>query len=478
MMIRRFFSMKTQYDLAVVGGGPGGYVAAIKASQLGLKTVCVEKRGALGGTCLNVGCIPSKTLLQISHKYHDMVHAKNWGLIAQNPTYDWNAIQKNKSEIVTSLTKGIEYLFTKNKVDYLRGLGKITSPDTVEVTSDNNQMMEIETKNILIATGSETKKLPNFPLDEKRFISSTGALSLSEVPKRLIVIGAGVIGLELGSVYHRMGSEVIFIEYFPTICPSLDKDICKEFQKALTKDGVKFHFNKKCTKGTYNEDDNGVVVHMEDIKTGEKFDLKADYCLIATGRNPYTKNLGLEELGVAMDKAGRVIINNEFRTNVGNIFAIGDVVDGPMLAHKAEEEGIAVAEFLAGQDIHVNYNAIPGVIYTYPEIAFVGHTEDKLKELGVEYKVGLFPLSANSRYRANLDSFGGMVKILADKKTDRLLGAHIMSPNAGDLIHELVMGIEYGATTEDIARLSHAHPSLSEAIKESALAAYFKAIHI
>lgn len=477
-MLKRFFSTKAKYDLAVIGGGPGGYVAAIKASQLGLKTVCIEKRGALGGTCLNIGCIPSKTLLQISHKYHDMKHAKTWGLLAENPGYDWNAIQKNKSDVVTSLTKGIEYLFSKNKIDYLRGHGKIKSDNIVSITGDNNETIEIETKNILIATGSESKKLPNFPLDEKRFISSTGALSLPEVPKKLIVIGAGVIGLELGSVYHRMGTEVTFVEYFSTICPTLDKDVCKEFQKALIKDGVKFNFNKKCTKGEYSADGNGVEVHFEDNKTGEKTVLNADYCLIATGRNPYTKNLGLEELGVEMDKLGRVMINDQFRTNVDHIFAVGDVVEGPMLAHKAEEEGIAVAEFLSGHDIHINYNAIPGVIYTYPEIAFVGHTEDKLKELGIEYKVGLFPMSANSRYRANLESFGGLVKILADKKTDRLLGAHIMAPNAGDLIHELVMGIEYGASTEDIARLSHAHPSLSEAIKESALAAYFKPIHI
>lgn len=477
-MIRRFFSTKKQYDLTIIGGGPGGYVAAIKASQLGLKTACVEKRGALGGTCLNVGCIPSKTLLQISHKYHDMMHAKTWGLKVQNPDYDWNAIQNNKTEVVTSLTKGIEYLFNKNKVDYLRGHGKIIGKNTISITDDKDQTIEIETKNILIATGSEPKKLINFPLDEKRFISSTGALALPEVPKKLIIIGAGVIGLELGSVYHRMGTEVTFIEYFPTICPSLDKDICKEFQRALIKDGIKFHFNKKCTQGIYTADGNSVEVHFEDAKTGEKSMLTADYCLIATGRNPYTKNLGLEELGVEMDKLGRVMINEQFSTNVNNIFAVGDVVEGPMLAHKAEEEGIAVAEFLAGHDIHINYNAIPGVVYTYPEIAFVGHTEDKLKELGVDYKVGVFPLTANSRYRANLDSFGGLVKILADKKTDKLLGAHIMSPNAGDLIHELVLGIEYGASSEDIARLSHAHPSLSEAVKESALAAYFKPIHI
>ena len=478
MILKRFFSTKKSYDLTIIGGGPGGYVAAIKAAQLGLKTACIEKRGALGGTCLNVGCIPSKTLLQISHKYHDMLHAKTWGLIAENPKYDWNVIQKNKSDVVSGLTKGIEYLFNKNKVDYLKGHGKITGEHTISVTGNDNETFEVESKNILIATGSEPKKLQNFPLDEKRFISSTGALSLPEVPKKLIVIGAGVIGLELGSVYHRMGTEVTFIEYFPTICPTLDKDICKEFTKALVKDGIKFHFNKKCTKGVYTQDGKGVEVHFEDAKTGETSTLEADYCLIATGRNPYTKNLGLEELNIEMDKFGRVVIDEQFRTNMKNIFAIGDAVEGPMLAHKAEEEGVAVAELLAGHDIHINYNAIPGVIYTYPEIAFVGHTEDKLKEFGVEYKVGIFPLVANSRYRANLDSFGGMVKILADKKTDRLLGAHIMAPNAGDLIHELVMGIEYGASTEDIARLSHAHPSLSEAIKESALAAYFKPIHI
>lgn len=479
MIIRRFFSTKKQYDVTIIGGGPGGYVAAIKAAQLGLSTACIEKRGSLGGTCLNVGCIPSKTLLQISHKYHDMVHASQWGLNVDKPGYDWAAIQKNKDGVVRDLTKGIEYLFSKNKVDYIKGHGKLTSKNTISILGENDQeSSEIETKNVIIATGSQVKPLQNFPLDEKRFVSSTGALSLPEVPKKLIIIGAGVIGLELGSVYRRMGTEVTFIEYFPTICPTLDKDIIKEFTRSLTKDGVKFYFNKKCTKGVYTSDNNGVEVHFEDAKTGEKSTLQADYCLISTGRSPYTKNLGLEELGVQLDKAGRININDQFKTNVDNIYAIGDVVEGPMLAHKAEEEGIAVAELLAGHDIHINYNAIPGVIYTYPEIAQVGHTEDKLKELGVEYKVGKFPLSANSRYRANMESTGGLVKILTDKTTDRILGAHIMSPNAGDLIHELVMGIEYGASAEDVARFSHAHPSLSEAIKESAMAAYFKPIHI
>ena len=476
MMIKRFFSTAPKYDVTVIGGGPGGYVAAIKAAQLGLKTACVEKRGSLGGTCLNVGCIPSKALLQISHKYHDMLHAKDWGLSVENPSYDWEKVQGAKDKTVTGLTKGIEYLFKKNNVDYFKGHGRISEKNQVSVSGETEA--KINSDNIIIATGSDVKGLPNFPLDENRFVSSTGALALKEVPKKMVVIGAGVIGLELGSVYRRMGTEVTFIEYFPRISPFLDSDIGKEFQRQLTKDGIKFHFNKKCTKGVYTKDGNGVEVHFEDNKTGDQTMLEADICLIATGRNPYTADLGLEELGIQKDKMGRVVINEKFQTSHSNIYAIGDVVEGPMLAHKAEEEGVAVAEYLSGKDIHLNYNAIPGVIYTYPEIAFVGHTEDKLKELGVEYNKGVFPLSANSRHKANLDKSGGMVKILSDKKTDRILGAHIMAPSAGDLIHELVIGIEYGASSEDIARICHAHPSLSEAVKEAALATFSKAIHV
>ena len=483
LKLRRFFATsapKVTYDLAVIGGGPGGYVGAIKAGQLGLKTVCIESRGALGGTCLNVGCIPSKTLLNISHKYQEMLHADNFGLSCGAPTYDWAKIMGKKEGVVKGLTSGIEYLFSKNKVDYVKGFGQIIDKNTISVKNakSHDEESQISAKNILIATGSAPKCLDNFSFDEKIFVSSTGALSLEKVPKHLVIIGAGVIGLELGSVYRRMGSEITVIEYADRICPSLDKQVGAEFQKALKRDGFKFLFNKKCLKGQINEDGTGAIVEIEDAKTGEKSQITGDVCLISTGRRPFTDNLGLDKLSVNLDKQGRVIVNERFQSNVENIYAIGDVIEGPMLAHKAEEEGIAVAELLSGKDIHLNYDASPGVIYTYPEIAFVGKTEEQLKELNIDYKVGVFPLVANSRSRANMESYGGMVKIIADKKTDRMLGGHIMAPNAGDLIHELVIGIEYGASSEDIARTSHAHPSVSEAVKEAALATYFKAIHV
>jgi dihydrolipoamide dehydrogenase len=478
-MLKRVFSTANKhYDLAVIGGGPGGYVGAIKAAQLGLKTVCIEKRGALGGTCLNVGCIPSKTLLNISHKYHEMLHADNFGLHCEKPTYNWSEILNKKEGVIKGLTGGIEYLFKKNKVDYVKGWGSFQDQNNIIVKGQDGKEEVINAKNIMIATGSEPKILPGFKFDEKIFVSSTGALALKEVPKHLIIIGAGVIGLELGSVYRRMGAEVTVIEFADRVCPTLDTDIGKEFQKALKKDGIKFMFLKKSLKGEIDPTTNEAIVDVEDIKTGQKEQIRGDVCLISTGRRPFTDNLGLEKLKIPVDNLGRVIINERFQTNYENIYAIGDVVEGPMLAHKAEEEGIAVAEYLSGHDIHLNYNAIPGVIYTNPEIAFVGKTEQQLIAEKVEYKVGLFPLSANSRARANLEIYNGLVKILADKKTDRILGAHIMSPNAGDLIHELVIAIEYGASSEDIARTSHAHPSISEAIREASLAAYSKAIHV
>jgi dihydrolipoamide dehydrogenase len=478
-MLKRVFSTANKhYDLAVIGGGPGGYVGAIKAAQLGLKTVCIEKRGALGGTCLNVGCIPSKTLLNISHKYHEMLHADNFGLHCEKPTYNWSEILNKKEGVIKGLTGGIEYLFKKNKVDYVKGWGSFQDQNNIIVKGQDGKEEVINAKNIMIATGSEPKILPGFKFDEKIFVSSTGALALKEVPKHLIIIGAGVIGLELGSVYRRMGAEVTVIEFADRVCPTLDTDIGKEFQKALKKDGIKFMFHKKSLKGEIDPTTNEAIVDVEDIKTGQKEQIRGDVCLISTGRRPFTDNLGLEKLKIPVDNLGRVIINERFQTNYENIYAIGDVVEGPMLAHKAEEEGIAVAEYLSGHDIHLNYNAIPGVIYTNPEIAFVGKTEQQLIAEKVEYKVGLFPLSANSRARANLEIYNGLVKILADKKTDRILGAHIMSPNAGDLIHELVIAIEYGASSEDIARTSHAHPSISEAIREASLAAYSKAIHV
>jgi dihydrolipoamide dehydrogenase len=474
-MIKRFFSTKIKYDLAIIGGGPGGYVAAIKAGQLGLKTACIEGRGALGGTCLNVGCIPSKTLLNISHKYHDLYNLNKIGLSAENPSFNWDSILERKKSVVTGLTGGIEFLFKKNKVDYIKGWGSFENKNTIKV-SDNGNTSMLEAENIIIATGSEPSKLPGFEYDEEKIISSTGALSLKEVPKKMVVIGAGVIGLELGSVYNRMGTEVVVIEYADKIFPALDEQIAKEFLKTLKKDKIMFHFGKKCTKGTKLP--NGkVLVQYQDLKTGKEESIETDVCLISTGRVPYTKNLGLEKLLIKQDKIGRVEINNNFQTNVPNIYAIGDVIEGPMLAHKAEEEGIAVVEYLKGRNVHLNYSAIPGVVYTYPEIAYVGLNEDELKARNVSYKVGLFNLNANSRHRANLDDSAGLVKILAESQTGRILGAHIMAPTAGDLIQELVLAIEYGASAEDIARTSHAHPSLSEALKEAALSAYFKAIH-
>ena len=478
-MLRRFFATGAKhYDLAVIGGGPGGYVGAIKAAQLGLKTACIEKRGALGGTCLNVGCIPSKTLLNISHKYHEMTHAANFGLSVEKASFNWPDILGKKDSVVKGLTGGIEYLFKKNKVDYIKGFGVLEDQHTILVRSGENAEERISAKSIMIATGSEAKVLPGFKFDEKVFVSSTGALSLAGVPKHLIIIGAGVIGLELGSVFRRLGSAVTVVEFADRVCPTLDGDVGKHFQRALVSDGFKFLFGKKSTRGVIDPATNEALVDVEDIKTGEKTQLRGDVCLISTGRRPFTDSLGLERLKIPMDAQGRILINERFQTNYDNIYAVGDVVEGPMLAHKAEEEGIAVAEFLAGRDIHLNYNAIPGVIYTNPEIAFVGKTEEQLKAEKVDYKVGLFPLSANSRARANLETYSGLVKVLADRKTDRILGAHIMAPNAGDLIHEMVIAIEYGASAEDIARTSHAHPSVSEAIREASLAAYSQAIHI
>ena len=477
MRLKRWFSKKHQYDLAVIGGGPGGYVAAIKASQLGMKVACVEKRGSLGGTCLNVGCIPSKTLLNISHKYHDMLHLERFGLSCQNPSFDWQSIQKKKAAVVTQLCGGIEYLFSKNKVDYIKGLGSFEDLHTLNVKGTDGKVSQITADNFIIATGSDPKQLSGLPLDENVFVSSTGALALKTVPKHLVVIGAGVIGLELGSVYRRMGSEVTVIEYFDRICPSLEPDIGKEFQRYLVKEGFKVLLNKKCLKGVV--DANGKAsIELEDNKTGQRETIVGDICLVSTGRKPVTEGLGLEKIKLFPDKLGRVPINEKFQTAHEHIFAIGDVVEGPMLAHKAEEEGVCVAELLAGHSIHLDYNAIPGVIYTDPEIAFVGKTSDQLKAEGIEFVEGKFPFSANSRAMANLNNAPGLVKLLVDKHNGKILGAHIMCPGAGEMIHELVLAIEYGATAEDIARTSHGHPTLSEAIKEAALAAFFKPIHI
>lgn len=467
-----------QYDVVVVGGGPGGYVAAIKASQLGLKTACVESRGTLGGTCLNVGCIPSKALLHSSHLYeHALKDFKHHGVLVDGLSYDLDKMMDAKAKGVKGLTGGIEALFKKYKVDYVKGHGKITKAGEVSVAlNDGSGSKALAAKNIVIATGSEPTPLPPLPVDNAKglIVDSTGALSLKKVPKKMVVVGAGVIGLELGSVYRRLGSEVTVIEFLDRITPSLDTELATAFQKTLTKQGMAFKLGTKVTASRVEGE--SVVLTLEPSKGGDKTEVTVDAVLVATGRRPFTSGLGLAELGIKQDRIGRVTVDHEFKTNVPGVYAIGDVIEGPMLAHKAEEEGIACVENLAGKHGHVNYDAIPGVIYTYPEVASVGKTEEQLKEAGVAYSKGTFPFMANSRARAMQDA-EGFVKILSDKATDRILGIHIMGPNAGEMIAEGVLGLEYGASSEDIARTCHAHPTLSEAFKEAAMATYGKPIH-
>ncbi|CAD8128596.1 unnamed protein product [Paramecium sonneborni] len=464
------------FDLVVIGGGPGGYVAAIKAAQLGLKTACVEKRGTLGGTCLNVGCIPSKALLNISHKYEDAhKNFKGLGIKVDNLGVDWAQVQKKKGDIVGSLTKGIEGLFAKNKVSYYKGWGKFASKNEIAIDLNDGKKETITTKNTLIATGSEPTPFPGLEFDEKIIISSTGALSLQQIPKKMIVIGGGVIGVEMASVYQRLGTEVTVVEYLDNICGAIDLEISKAFQKILIKQGIKFLIGHKVLGG--KNLGNGAEVTIEPVKGGDKITLTADHVLVSTGRRPYTQGLNAESIGVKLDNRGRIQIGHNFTTGVDGVYAIGDVVEGPMLAHKAEEEGIAVAEILSGKVGHVNYDAIPGVIYTSPEVATVGKTEEELKKAGVQYSKGSFPFLANSRAKAN-DDIEGFIKVLTDKKTDKLLGVHIVGPNAGEMIAEAVLGIEYGAASEDLARTCHAHPTLSEALKEACMSAHFKPIHM
>lgn len=465
-----------EFDLVVIGGGPGGYVAAIKAAQLGMSVACVEKRGALGGTCLNVGCIPSKALLNSSEKFEDL--NKNFathGIKVKDVELDLDAMMKNKSKIVTDLTKGIEGLFKKNKVTYLKGEGKILKAGEVEVTSSKGDKDNVKGKNILIATGSEVTPLPGVEIDEKKIVSSTGALELSEVPKKMVVIGAGVIGLEMGSVWRRLGSEVTVVEYLDKITPTMDNEISRSFQKILEKQGIKFKLATKVvgakTKGK------NVELSLEAAKGGNEEVLKADVVLVAIGRKPHTANLNLEQVGVKLDDRGRINVDGKFETNVKGIFAIGDVIAGPMLAHKAEEDGVAAVEFMAGQHGHVDYDKVPSVIYTHPEVASVGKTEEQLKNEGVKYNVGKFPFLANSRARAIVDT-DGFVKIISCSKTDHILGAHIIGPQAGSLLSELVLALEYSASSEDVARTCHSHPDLGEAVKEAAMAVYDKPIHI
>ncbi len=459
----------TDYDLMVIGGGPGGYVCAIRAAQLGFKVACVEKRGALGGTCLNVGCIPSKALLNISEKYEEAHHHYADLGIEANPSLNLKQMMAKKDEIVQGLTNGIEMLFQKNKVDYITGHGTITGQREVTV-GDNAYQAE----RIVIATGSDVMPLPGVSIDEKQIVTSTGALELSKVPKDMVVIGGGYIGLEMGSVWRRLGANVTVVEFLDRITPGMDSEVARQFQKILEKQGMAFKLGYKVTGAKPGK--GGVTLTMEPAKGGKAEEIKTDVVLVSIGRKPYTDNLGLDTVGVACDERGRVHVDAHWCTNVPGIYAIGDVIAGPMLAHKAEEEGVAVAEHLAGQYGHVNYEAIPGVIYTWPEIANLGQSEEQLKEAGVEYKVGKFPFAANSRARAVAQT-DGFVKILADAKTDRVLGVHIIGPDAGTLIHECCVAMEFGASSEDIARTCHAHPTLNEAVKEAALAVEKRQIH-
>ncbi|CAM9421332.1 unnamed protein product, partial [Ectocarpus fasciculatus] len=467
-----------QYDVCVVGGGPGGYVAAIKAAQLGFKTVCIEGRGSLGGTCLNVGCIPSKALLHSSHLFEHANHDfKRHGInIEGSINVDLAAMMGNKGKAVKGLTQGIEGLFKKNKVDYVKGWGKLAGPNSVSVNLSAGGNQVVEAKNIIIAVGSEVTPLPTCPVDNagKRIVDSTGALDLGKVPKKMAVVGGGVIGLELGSVWRRLGTEVTVIEFLDTITPTLDKEISTNFKKILAKQGMKFMLGTKVTATDTSGE--SVKLTVEPSKGGDASVVDVDVVLVSTGRRPFTANLGLEDLKIATDKMGRIKVDEHFQTSVKSIFAIGDAIDGPMLAHKAEEEGIACVENLAGQAGHVNYNTIPGVVYTYPEVASVGQTEEQLKEAGIKYRKGTFPFMANSRARTTGDA-DGMVKVLADAETDKILGMHIIGSNAGEMIAEGVLAMEYGAAAEDVARTCHAHPTLSEALKEACMATYDKAIH-
>ncbi len=468
--------MAEKFDVIVIGAGPGGYVAAIRAAQLGLKTACVEKRGTLGGTCLNVGCIPSKALLESSHLFEEAGHDfSKHGIKTGKLEVDLSTMLKRKDAVVKQFTGGVEFLFKKNKVTYLKGAAQITAPGKITIApSDGGAQTSYEATNIIIATGSDVISLPNVKIDEETIVSSTGALTLKTVPNKLVVIGAGVIGLELGSVWRRLGAEVTVVEFLDRITPGMDEGLSKDFQKALEKQGVKFKLGTKVTgveKGKKSH-----IVSTESAQGGSPESLDADVVLVAIGRKPYTEGLGLKEIGVAIDERGRVKTDKQFQTNVKGIYAIGDVIIGPMLAHKAEDEGVAVAEIIAGQKPHINYDAIPSIIYTAPEVASVGKTEEELKKAGIEYNIGKFPFTANSRAVANGNA-EGYVKILADKKTDRVLGAHIIGPDAGTLIAELALAIEFSASAEDVARTCHAHPTLNEAVKEAALAVDKRAIH-
>jgi len=459
------------YDLIVIGAGPGGYVCAIRAAQLGLRTACVESRETLGGTCLNVGCIPSKALLQASEKYEEARHElAAFGVKVKEVELDLDALLDHKDKTVDANVKGIEFLFKKHKIDWLKGTGKFLDANRVEVAGK-----VYETKSVVIATGSDHVDLPNITVDEERIVSSTGALDLEDVPKTMAVIGGGYIGLELGSVWQRLGSEVTVIEFMDRLVPAMDREVSKQFQRTLGKQGIAFKLGYKVTGATAS--DKGVKMTVEPAKGGDAEEMEVDVLLVAVGRKPHTAGLGLDAVGVETNERGFVTVDKAWRTSIDNVYAIGDVIPGPMLAHKAEEEGIAVAENLAGHKGHVNYETVPGIVYTFPEVATVGKTEEQLKEEGVDYKVGKFPFSANGRARA-MNATDGFVKILADAKTDRLLGCHIIGPDAGTLIHEVVVCMEFGGSAEDLARSFHGHPTLNEVVKEAALAVDGRPIHM
>ncbi len=463
--------MSDPYDVIVIGAGPGGYVCALRAAQLGLKVACVEKRATLGGTCLNVGCIPSKALLQSSENFHEVQHGfADHGIDVAGVKIDIAKMQKRKGEVVAANVKGIEFLFKKNKIDWLKGAGRIAAPGQVSVGEET-----YAAKAIVIATGSEVSPLPGITVDNEKILDSTGALELDHVPQSLVVIGGGYIGLELGSVWSRLGAKVTVIEYLERLVPGMDLEIGKTFERVLGKQGFTFKLGTKVTAA--KREGEGVTLTLEPAKGGEAETLTADIVLVSVGRRPFTGDIGLEAAGVALDERGFIKADAHFKTTAPGIYAVGDVLRGPLLAHKAEEEGIALAEMLAGKAGHVNYDVIPGVVYTWPEVASIGKTEEQLKSEGASYSVGKFPFTANARARA-IGSTDGFVKILADKATDRILGAHIIGPDAGTLIAEIATAMEFGASSEDVARTCHAHPSLNEAVKEAALAVEGRALHI
>ena len=460
-----------KYDVIVIGAGPGGYVCAIRCAQLGMSVAVVEKRDALGGTCLNIGCIPSKALLHASERFDESKnHFKSLGIDIPTPKVNLKNMMKHKSDVIDANTQGIEFLFKKNKIDWLKGAGKITASDTVEVGKESYQA-----DNIIVATGSDVVALPNIEIDEKRIVSSEGALELSSVPKSMVVIGGGVIGLEMGAVWSRLGAKVTVVEFLDRILPGMDTDCAKDMKKILEKSGVEFKLSTKVTSAKAGK--SSVALELEPASGGESEKMTTDVVLVAVGRKAYTDKLGLADIGVEMDDRGRVKVGEFFDTNVDGVYAIGDVIAGPMLAHKAEEEGVVLAEMLAGQSGHIDYNLIPGVVYTYPEVASIGRTEEQLKADGVNYNVGKFPFMANGRARS-MQATDGFVKILADAKTDKILGCHILGAEAGTLIHEVAAIMEFGGSAEDLARTCHAHPTLSEVVKEAALAVDKRPIHM